>query len=97
MRPIVGASTSTWRSAASAPFDAPVEALVTFSTTEIQGALTPGVDGLPRLQSRHVAVMRFFQSVADTNDLDACVRVLEPKDVRADAVAASWRSSKSAG
>ncbi len=28
--------------------------------------------------------MRFFQSVADTNDLDACVRVLEPEDIRAE-------------
>ncbi len=59
------------------------EALAIFSTTEIQGALTPSVDELPRLQSRHAAVMRFFQSVADTSDLDACVRVLEPEDVRA--------------
>ena len=81
-------STSTWRPAASAPFDAPVEALVILSTTEIQRALTPSVGELPWLQSRHAAVMRFFQSVADTNDLDARVRVLEPKDVRADAVAA---------
>ena len=38
---------------------------------------------LPRLQSRHAATMRFFQSVADT-DLDACVRVLEPEDVPAE-------------
>ena len=27
--------------------------------------------------------MKFFQTVADRNDLDACVRVLEPEDVRA--------------
>ena len=59
------------------------DALKTFSTTEIQGALIPRVDELPRLQCRHAAVMRFFQAVADTNDLDACVRVLEPEDVRA--------------
>ena len=59
------------------------EALDIFSTTEIQGALTPSVDELPRLQSRHAAAMRFFQGVADTDDLDACVRVLEPEDVRA--------------
>ena len=26
--------------------------------------------------------MRFFQTVTDTSDLDACVRVLEPDDVR---------------
>ncbi len=41
------------------------------------------MDELPRLQTRHAAAMKFFQSVADKNDLDACVRVLEPEDVRA--------------
>ena len=59
------------------------DALAIFSTTDIQGALTPSVDELPRLQSRHAAAMRFFQAVADPNDLNACVLVLEPKDVRA--------------
>ena len=59
------------------------------------GALTPSVDELPRLQSRHAAVMRFFQSVADTNDLDACVRVLEPEDVRAEFDLAFRRFSQS--
>ena len=59
------------------------DALAIFSTTDVQGALTPNVDELPRLQSRHAAAMKFFQPVADTNDLDACVRVLEPEDVRA--------------
>ena len=58
------------------------EALEVFSTTDVQGALTPNVDELPRLQSRHAAAMKFFQPVADTNDLNACVRVLEPEDVR---------------
>ena len=58
------------------------DALAVFSTTDVQGALTPNVDELPRLQSRHAAAMRFFQTVADTTDLDACVRVLEPEDVR---------------
>ena len=71
------------------------EALDIFSTTEIQGALTPSVDELPRLQSRHAAAMRFFQSVADTNDLDACVRVLEPEDVRAEFDIAFRRFSQS--
>ena len=47
------------------------EALSVFSTTDVQGALTPNVDELSRLQSRHAAVMKFFQSVADVNDLDA--------------------------
>ena len=59
------------------------DALAIFSTTDVQGALAPNVDELPRLQSRHAAAMKFFQSVTDTNDLDACVRVLEPEDVRA--------------
>ena len=71
------------------------EALDIFSTTEIRGALTPSVDELPRLQSRHAAAMRFFQSVADTNDLDACVRVLEPEDVRAEFDLAFRRFSQS--
>ena len=59
------------------------DALAVFSTTDVQGALTPNVDELPRLQSRHAAAMKFVQAVADKNDLDACVRVLEPEDVRA--------------
>ena len=58
------------------------DALAVFSTTDLQGALTPNVDELPRLQSRQAAAMRFFQTVADASDLDACVRVLEPEDVR---------------
>ena len=59
------------------------DALAIFSTTDVQGALTPNVDELPRLQTRHAAAMKFFQWVPDTNDPDACVRVLEPEDVRA--------------
>ena len=59
------------------------DALAIFSTTDVQGALAPNVDELPRLQTRHAAAMKFFQPVADKNDLDACVRVLEPEDVRA--------------
>ena len=59
------------------------EALAIFSSAEVQGALTPSVDELPRLESRHAAAMRFFQKVGDRNDLNACVKVLEPEDVRA--------------
>ena len=59
------------------------EALAIFSSSEVQGALTPSVDELPRLESRHAAAMRFFQEVGDRNDLNACVKVLEPEDVRA--------------
>ena len=36
------------------------EALAVFSTTDVRGALTPNVDELPRLESRHAAAMRFF-------------------------------------
>ena len=59
------------------------EALAIFSTTEVQGALTPNVDELPRLERRHAAAMKFFDEVTDRNDLNACVEVLEPEDVRA--------------
>ena len=60
------------------------DALAVFSKADIRGALTPNVDELPRLESRHAAAMRFFQAVADPDDLDACVRVLEPEDIRAE-------------
>ena len=142
------------------------EALAVFSTTDVRGALTPNVDELPRLESRHAAAMRFFlppasdrpaidrsaadrpaidrsaidrpaagqpaadrsaidrsaidrpatdrpaidrsvtdqsvtdrpaadRPVADTKDLDACVRVLEPEDVRAGFDLAFRRFSRS--
>ena len=71
------------------------DALAIFSTTDVQGALTPSVDELPRLQSRHAAAMRFFQAVADPNDLNACVQVLEPEDVRAASDLAFRRFSQS--
>ena len=71
------------------------DALAIFSTTDIQRALAPNVDELPRLQSRHAAAMKFFQSVKDTSDLDACVRVLEPEDVRAEFDLAFRRFSQS--
>ena len=60
------------------------EALAIFSTTDLGHPLLPKGDELPRLQSRHHAAMRFFQQITDTTDLDACVRVLEPEDVRAE-------------
>ena len=87
------------------------EALAVFSTTDVRGALTPNVDELPRLESRHAAAMRFFlppagdpsaigQPAADrpganTNDLDACVRLLEAEDVRAGFDLAFRRFSRS--
>ena len=71
------------------------EALEIFSTAEVQGALAPKVDELPRLQARHAAAMKFFRAVRDTNDLDACVRVLEPEDARAEFDLAFRRFSQS--
>lgn len=60
------------------------EALAIFAPSEIQGALTPKSDELPRLQTRHAAAMRFFVTVKDKEDLEACVAVLEPDDRRAE-------------
>ena len=39
------------------------DALAVFSTTHIQEALTPKMDELRRLQSRHAAAMKFFRMV----------------------------------
>jgi len=60
------------------------EALAIFVPSEIQGAMTPKGDELPRLQTRHATAMRFFVRVKNKDDLDACVAVLEPDDVRAE-------------
>ncbi len=60
------------------------EALAIFVPSEIQGAMTPKADELPRLQTRHAAAMRVFVRVKDKDDLDVCVAVLEPEDVRAE-------------
>src|ERR1039457_603286 len=64
------------------------EALAIFSPTDIQGALHPKTDELPRLQARHAKAMSFFTGMKDRNDLDQCVAVLEPEDVRTDFEAA---------
>ena len=71
------------------------DALEVFSATEVKGALTPSVNELPRLQTRHAAAMRFFLEVTDTNDLEACVRVLEPENIRAEFDLAFRRFSQS--
>ena len=60
------------------------EALAIFSATDVDAALAPREDELPRLESRHAAAMRVFQEAKDRSDLDACVRMLEPEDVRAE-------------
>ena len=60
------------------------EALAIFAPSDVRGAMTPKGDELPRLQTRHAAAMRTFVRVKDKDDLDACVAVLEPEDVRAE-------------
>lgn len=71
------------------------EALAIFAPSDVKGALTPKGDELPRLQSRHAAAMRFFLTVKDKDDLDACVSILEPEDVRAEFDLAFKRFSQS--
>jgi type I restriction enzyme R subunit len=71
------------------------EALAIFSSTDVQGALTPKTDELPRLQRRHQAALRFFQKVTDKSDLDECIKLLEPEDVRAEFDVAFRRFSQS--
>jgi type I restriction enzyme R subunit len=60
------------------------EALSIFAPADVKGAMHPKGDELPRLQTRHAAVMRTFVRVKDKDDLMACVAVLEPADVRAE-------------
>ncbi len=60
------------------------EALSVFSASDVEQALEPIVDELPRLQQRHQAALRFFSKVEDKHDLNACVVALEPEDLRAE-------------
>ena len=60
------------------------EALAIFSPLDVKGAMSPKGDELPRLEARHAAAMRFFVRVKDKDDLEVCVSVLEPEDVRAE-------------
>jgi type I restriction enzyme, R subunit len=58
------------------------EALAIFSPKDVQGAMKPRADTLPRLQALHAAARKFMAKVKDRNDLDACVALLEPEDFR---------------
>jgi type I restriction enzyme R subunit len=73
------------------------EALAIFAPADVTGALTPKGEELPRLQARHAAALRFFARLRaqERDDLDACVAVLEPEDVRAEFDAAFRRFSES--
>src|SRR5207247_719061 len=61
----------------------------------VKGVMKPKTDELPRLQTRHAVALRFFVRVKDKDDLDACVTVLEPEDIRAEFDAAFKRFSQS--
>lgn len=70
------------------------EALGIFKDTDITGALLPKTEELPRLEVRHRAVMRFFDNI-DKSDIEACIKVLESEDARADFDLAFRRFSQS--
>ncbi|MBI5359398.1 MAG: type I restriction endonuclease subunit R [Planctomycetes bacterium] len=70
------------------------EALGVFQTADITGVLLPKTDELPRLEARYRAVMRFFDSI-NKSDIEACLKILEPEDVRADFDSAFRRFSQS--
>jgi len=59
------------------------DALGIFHPEDIEGVMRPKSDELPRLESRHRAAVRFFDKV-DKNNLEACIKILEPEDVRAE-------------
>lgn len=57
------------------------EALGIFHEEDIKGAMHHVDEELPRLQSRHRRVMQFFDYI-NKSDLETCLKVLEPEDVR---------------
>ncbi len=59
------------------------DSLSIFEPQDVQGVLLRKNDELPRLEHRHHQVMRFFANV-NRGDLEACLRILEPEDRRAD-------------
>jgi type I restriction enzyme R subunit len=71
------------------------EALAIFSPSDVKGAMEPKADELPRLEARHAVAVRFFVRVKDRKDLDACLKVIEPEDVRAEFDEAFRRFSES--
>ncbi|MGH8059241.1 MAG: type I restriction enzyme endonuclease domain-containing protein, partial [Candidatus Entotheonellia bacterium] len=59
------------------------DALSIFEPKDVQGALLEKADEVPRLEHRHRQVMDFFAKT-NRNDMEACLRVLEPEDRRAE-------------
>jgi type I restriction enzyme R subunit len=57
------------------------DALAIFEPQDVAEAMTERNDELPRLEHRHRQVMRFFEKV-NRDDLEACLKVIEPEDRR---------------
>jgi type I restriction enzyme R subunit len=57
------------------------QALDVFHEKDVRGVMMPVESELPRLQTRHRAAMRFFDHI-NTDNLETCIKVLEPEDVR---------------
>jgi type I restriction enzyme R subunit len=60
------------------------QALAIFSPEDVERAIVPVSEELTSLEDWHAAVMRFFETIRDRRDLEACVAVLEPEEVRAE-------------
>lgn len=58
------------------------EALKMFSSEDIQGALVPIKDEIPRLEAFHQKTLAYFKNVGISN-LEACIEALEDEQVRA--------------
>lgn len=59
------------------------EALANFNPEDIKEAMRPKDDELPRLESRHQSVMRFFRGV-DRNNMEAVLNVIQSEDIRSE-------------
>ncbi|HDR7470296.1 TPA: type I restriction endonuclease subunit R [Bacillus toyonensis] len=70
------------------------QALAIFNKEDVQRALQNIDTEIPRLQSRHRSAMTFFDNISKEN-LEACLQVLEPEDVRNEFDTAFKRFSKS--
>ncbi|GGI12577.1 type I restriction endonuclease subunit R [Gottfriedia solisilvae] len=57
------------------------KALAIFTSTDVEGALTNISAEIPRLETRHCSAMRFFDKV-NKNNIEDCIKILEPEDVR---------------
>lgn len=70
------------------------QALAVFNQEDVQGALQSIDTEIPRLQSRHRAAMRFFDYISKDN-LESCLQMLEPEDIRNEFDTAFKRFSES--